>query len=102
MNEKDANDDMLSMELEAINLWVARILYHMANICKVTGNVDDSFSWYEEALRIRSQCKGTKKYSLNNALINSALAKALRKDQKYDKSIYCYAKFPANILRPLW
>jgi tetratricopeptide (TPR) repeat protein len=85
-------EEKLSLEIEAINLWVARVLYHIAKIDKATGSFEHSFICYEEALRIRCQCKSTKKYSLINALINLNLAKALHDDQNYDKSIYCYAK----------
>ena len=97
LNEKEVNhaydlEEKLSLEIEAINLWVARVLYHIANIDKATGSIENSFICYEEALRIRCQCKSTKKYSLITALINLSLAKALHDDQNYDKSIYCYAK----------
>lgn len=82
----------LLMDLEAINLWAARVLYHMASIHKVAGSIEDSISCYEEALRIRSQCKSPKKHGLNNALIYVALAKVRHDNQNYDKSIECYSQ----------
>ena len=92
-NEKSAVDseEKLLIELEAINLWAARTLYHMANIHKFTGANEDAVSCYEEALRLRNQCKSTKKHGLNNALIHLDLAKVLHENQNYDKSIECYS-----------
>ena len=63
-------DGKLLIELEAINLWAARALYQMASIHKVTSNNEDAISCYEEALRIRSQCKHTNKNGLNHARIS--------------------------------
>lgn len=90
----------LMMELEAINLWAARVLYHMANIHKAvitdssppSSSLENSINCYEEALRIRSQCKITKKNGLNNALIHNALAKTLYDNANYDKSIEYYSQ----------
>jgi tetratricopeptide (TPR) repeat protein len=90
--ESERVDERISIELDAINLWVSRVLFHMANIEKVTDRVEESISCYEEALRIHSRCKCTKSNSLMNALINLALAKALHDEGDYDKSIYCFAK----------
>ena len=82
----------LMMELEAINLWAARVLYHMASIHKAKGNLEDSINCYEEALRIRSQCKSTKKNGLNNALIHLDLARAFHDNENYDKAIEYYSQ----------
>jgi len=86
----------LLVELEAINLWTARILRHMARIHKETGFVDNSVSCYEESLRIRSQCKTVKKKSANNAVIKHELANCLFDAQKYDESL----EYLAQCLQP--
>ena len=82
----------LSMELEAINLWAARVLYHMASIHMATNNSGDSIKCNEEALRIRSQCKSTKQKGLNNALIHLALAKTFYDNGNYDRAIEYYSQ----------
>ena len=86
----------LLVELEAINLWTARILRHMARIHKETGSVDNSVSCYEESLRIRNQCKTVKKKSENNAVIKHELANCLYEAQKYDESL----EYLAQCLQP--
>jgi len=91
-NDDTVLDERISIEIDAINLWVSRALFHMAHIEQVTDRVEESLSCYEEALRIHSRCKCTKSNSIINALINLALAKALHDDGDYAKSIYCYAK----------
>jgi tetratricopeptide (TPR) repeat protein len=86
----------LLVELEAINLWTARILRHMAHIHKETGFIDNSASCYEECLRIRSQCKAVKKKGANNAMIKHELASCLYDAQRYDESL----EYLAQCLQP--
>lgn len=77
----------LLVELEAINLWTARILRHMARIHKEMGSVENAVSCYEESLRIRSQCKTVQKKSVNSAVIKHELGICLHGAQKYDSSL---------------
>ena len=86
----------LLVELEAINLWTARILRRMACIHKETGLVENSVSCYEECLRIRSQCKTVKKKSANDAVIKHELSNCLHHTQKYDESL----EYLAQCLQP--
>lgn len=89
-------DEKLLVELEAINLWTARILRHMAHIHKETGLIDKAASCYEECLRIRSQCKAVKKKSANSAMIKQELANCLFDAQRYDESL----EYLAQCMRP--
>ncbi|KAL7554545.1 hypothetical protein ACHAWF_018004, partial [Thalassiosira exigua] len=87
------SEGKLLMELEAINHWAARALYHLASIHKARGCSEDAVSCFQEALRIRAQCinTNTKKHRLDSALIHLDLAKGLHDNENYDKAIECFS-----------